>query len=114
MVQVLDASGTDEGWHPQRHTCADSLLPALCALRIHRDNPVARVACAADERPVLLGICQPLEPDPVPFGLIGRAEPQFQPGWRPALMQTAGPVFGCPAEGTLCLVQLPMAPHIRE
>ncbi len=55
MVQVLDAPGTDGGWHPQRHTCADSLVPTLCALRIHWENPVARVAYAADERLVILG-----------------------------------------------------------
>ncbi len=50
MVQVLHASGTDGGWHPQRQTYADSLLPTLCALTIHRENPVALVACAAHER----------------------------------------------------------------
>ena len=55
MVQMLDAPGKDGGWHPQRHTCADSLIPTLCALRIHWENPVARVACAADERLVILG-----------------------------------------------------------
>ena len=54
MVQMVDAPGKDGGWHPQRHTCADGLIPTLCALRIRWENPVARVACAADERLVIL------------------------------------------------------------
>ncbi len=48
-----------------------------------------------------LRICQPLESNSVPCKLMGRAEPQFQPGWRPAPMQTAEPALGSPAEGTL-------------
>ena len=55
MVQVLDALVRMEtGIHRGILVWIVLRVPTLCALRRHWENPVARVACAADERLVIL------------------------------------------------------------